>query len=150
MIKKVISGGQCGADQIGLEVATTLGIPTGGWAPHGWRTEEGPAPWLAEYGLYEHPQRDYVNRTRENVHDADATLLFGDMSSAGSAMTIRACKEFCRPYLTNPTASEIRALIKKYGVEVVNIAGNRASKLPEDAAHTMREVLFDALYEDAR
>ena len=42
MIKKIISGGQTGADQIGLEVALSLGIPTGGTAPKGFITETGP------------------------------------------------------------------------------------------------------------
>ena len=33
MIKKIISGGQTGADQAALDVAIKLGIPHGGWIP---------------------------------------------------------------------------------------------------------------------
>ena len=44
----IISGGQTGADQAGLLAAQALGLQTGGWAPHGWRTDAGPAPWLAD------------------------------------------------------------------------------------------------------
>jgi hypothetical protein len=35
MIKKIISGGQTGADQAGLDVAVELNIPHGGWIPKG-------------------------------------------------------------------------------------------------------------------
>lgn len=41
MIEKIVSGGQTGADQGGLEAAEELGIPTGGWAPAGYYTEQG-------------------------------------------------------------------------------------------------------------
>jgi hypothetical protein len=40
MSKKIISGGQTGADQAGLDVAIELGIPHGGWIPKGRKTEE--------------------------------------------------------------------------------------------------------------
>jgi hypothetical protein len=33
--------------------ARACGIPTGRWAPRGWLTEAGPAPWLADWGLVE-------------------------------------------------------------------------------------------------
>ncbi len=39
MIKKIISGGQTGADQAALDVAIKLGIPHGGWIPKGRLTE---------------------------------------------------------------------------------------------------------------
>jgi Circularly permutated YpsA SLOG family len=38
LLKKIISGGQTGADQAGLRTAKRLGIETGGWMPQGWRT----------------------------------------------------------------------------------------------------------------
>ena len=55
-LRKVVSGGQTGADQAGLRAARAAGIETGGWAPKGWETEEGPAPWLSDYGLKECPR----------------------------------------------------------------------------------------------
>jgi len=42
----VVSGGQTGVDQAALRAARASGIATGGWAPKGWATEAGPAPWL--------------------------------------------------------------------------------------------------------
>jgi ribosomal protein L33 len=41
MLKKIISGGQTGADQAALDVAINLGIPHGGWIPKGRKTEKG-------------------------------------------------------------------------------------------------------------
>ena len=51
-LERVISGGQTGIDQLGLEVARSLGTPTGGVAPKGYLTESGPNSSLREwYGL---------------------------------------------------------------------------------------------------
>ena len=41
MIRKIISGGQTGADLAALDVAVKLGIPHGGWIPKGRITEKG-------------------------------------------------------------------------------------------------------------
>lgn len=62
MIERVISGGQTGADQAALRAARACGIPTGGWAPRGWLTEDGPSLWLAEWGLVEMPGREKLRR----------------------------------------------------------------------------------------
>jgi hypothetical protein len=37
MIKKIISGGQTGADRAALDVAIMYNIPHGGWIPEGLR-----------------------------------------------------------------------------------------------------------------
>jgi hypothetical protein len=42
MIKKIISGGQTGADRAALDVAIKLNIPHGGWVPKGRLAEDGP------------------------------------------------------------------------------------------------------------
>lgn len=52
-LTKIISGGQTGVDQAALRAARDLGITTSGTAPLGWITEDGPAPWLADFGLIE-------------------------------------------------------------------------------------------------
>ena len=44
MIKKIISGGQTGADLAALDTAIKLRIPHGGWIPKDRITEEGPLP----------------------------------------------------------------------------------------------------------
>ena len=48
MLKKIISGGQTGADREALETARDLGIETGGFVPKGWLTEDGP-----DYSLHD-------------------------------------------------------------------------------------------------
>ena len=42
MIRKIISGGQTGADRSALDVALKLEIPHGGWIPKGRLAEDGP------------------------------------------------------------------------------------------------------------
>ena len=41
MVKKIVSGGQKGADQAALDIAIKLKISHGGWIPKGWLTENG-------------------------------------------------------------------------------------------------------------
>lgn len=86
---KVISGGQSGVDQAALRSARACGLATGGLVPKGWLTEEGPAPWLSDYGLTEHTSPDYSPRTRANVDDAHATLIIAPREplTGGTRMT---------------------------------------------------------------
>jgi Circularly permutated YpsA SLOG family len=53
VIEKVVTSSQGRADQAGLHAARAAGIAIGGFAPKGWATEAGAAPWLAEFGLVE-------------------------------------------------------------------------------------------------
>ena len=65
--EKIISGGQTGADMGALLAARELGIPTGGVAPKGWLTENGPQEeLLRNFGLIE---------CEEDVRDLSITLL---------------------------------------------------------------------------
>jgi hypothetical protein len=58
MLKKIISGGQTGADQAALDVAIKLGISHGGWIPKGRITEKGTLPH--KYLLQEMPDDNYA------------------------------------------------------------------------------------------
>src|SRR3954468_15967071 len=98
-LRRVVSGGQTGADQAGLRAAKAAGIETGGWAPLGWETEEGPAPWLAAFGLKACPKKGYPARTEENARDSDGTLWFGSTDSTGYRATIAACRKHGKSYL---------------------------------------------------
>ena len=73
MLKKIISGGQTGADRAALDVAIKLSIPHGGWIPKGRLTEEGRLP--QRYQLQEMPTESYPLRTEQNVIDSDGTLI---------------------------------------------------------------------------
>jgi hypothetical protein len=48
VLEKIISNGQTGLDQAGWRAARAAGIPTGGWMPKGFLTEDGPHPEFAE------------------------------------------------------------------------------------------------------
>ena len=131
MLEKIISGGQTGADQGGLEAARTVRIETGGTAPKDYMTEDGPDPSLRDrYGLREHSSGDYRARTEANVLDADGTVLFGNVFSAGSLLTRSLCRKHRKPILENPTPEELRRWIEKNNIQVLNVAGNRESKNP--------------------
>ena len=143
MIKKVISGGQTGADMGGLFGAHTHpGTKTGGWAPKGFLTEAGPKKILgSKYKLKETKSPTYSPRTKQNVLGSDGTLIFGDTQSAGSRLTIRLCHRHNRPvkrirYSQENRRSPLREIpgimkwVKHNNIETLNIAGNRESKNP--------------------
>ena len=46
MIKKIVSGGQTGADRAGVNAAMEMGIEYGGWFPKGRMAENGKIPTL--------------------------------------------------------------------------------------------------------
>jgi hypothetical protein len=132
----IISGGQTGADQAALLAAKSLGIPTTGYAPHGWRTEKGPAPWLETlYGLMEHPDGDYLSRTEENVRMSDGTVIFGNRSR-GSNRTEEFCRVIGKPclwlkeYQNGTSHTQFRIWMNNHRIKVLNVAGNRESRSP--------------------
>ncbi len=150
MLRKIISGGQTGADQGGLEAALTLGLETGGKVPHGFKTEDGSAPELGpKYGLEELASEEYPPRTRYNVVDSDATVIFGHTSETGSRMTKRMCEESHKPCLIieefdGDGLDLIRSFVGIYKVETLNVAGNRESKFP-GLQRKVRNYLVQAL-----
>lgn len=129
-VTKIISGGQTGADQAGLYAAKQLGLATGGWAPKGWRTETGSNPSLKDFGLIQASSEHYPYRTRFNVADSDGTVIFGDVESSGSKLTIGCCRIEDRPFIVNPTADELQQWCEDNNIETLNVAGNRESANP--------------------
>jgi Circularly permutated YpsA SLOG family len=138
MLNKIISGGQTGADQAALDAAIKLGIPHGGWIPKGRPTENGKLP--DKYKLKEMPTKSYPKRTEQNVIDSDGTLIIthGKLTG-GSKLTQKVAKKHNRPCLhinLNETllfiaSSKINSWIIEHGIEVLNVAGSRASKDPK-------------------
>ena len=141
---RIISGGQTGADQGGLEAGRDLGLETGGWAPKGWLTETGPQHKLLEgFGLSMCKVPGYPARTLQNVLEADLTVIFG-RGGGGSSLTMRYCMLYGKPYLVNPSAEELCALIGLHDAKILNVAGNRESRNPGIQRH-VREFLKEAL-----
>ena len=138
----VRSGGQLGADLGFLRGAKAAGAITAGWCPDGWKTEAGPMPSLADFGLRETPSDGYTQRTSWNVEDAQVTIVFGDHTSRGSALTIECCEHHGRPILRIPwdplkpvepsdqRVAAIVAWLQKHKATHINGAGNRESVAP--------------------
>ena len=131
-LRRIISGGQTGADYGGLLAAEDLGLETGGTAPHGFWTEDGQNLELRDrFGLAECESPAIPARTVQNVTDADATVLFSrDVRSPGSRLTINTCRRLGKPLVTNPSPSVLREFLRDTGAEVLNVAGNRESVSP--------------------
>lgn len=134
--RKIVSGGQTGADRAALDFALSHGVAHGGWCPLGRLAEDGVLP--KKYRLNETPSPDYAQRTEWNVRDSDATLIFSVSSqlSGGSLMTWEFARQGNKPVLHVSRQSlfdpveETDAFLQKHQPEVLNIAGPRASKEP--------------------
>ena len=83
-LKKIVSGGQTGADIAGIDAAIAYKTPYGGWLPKGWLTEDGPLS--AEYQLQEMPTASYPKRTAQNVIDSDGTVILTHGSLTGGSL----------------------------------------------------------------
>jgi len=152
----VISGGQTGADQGGLLAAQDLRIPTGGTAPHGWLTEDGPQErLLRSFGLMECSEPGYPARTKANVLSADATLLVGQYRTGGTALTVKIARGANKPVFhvayggrsmlpSDERIAEVREWLGRYQVHTLNVAGDRESQSPGIQAFT-RAFLVGAL-----
>lgn len=144
----IISGGQTGVDQIALAVARELGLKTGGWAPMGYLTEDGPNPsLLTSYGLREHSKPGYPGRTEANVRDSDMTFIFTNeiQLGTGSKLTVRLCDKYNKPYYINPHLEDINLSKKNI---TINIAGARGSRLPNahQISANIKTLLIELIY----
>jgi hypothetical protein len=138
MLKKIISGGQIGADQAALDAAIKYNFPHGGWIQKGRKTEDGILPY--EYKLKELKSGAHPNYTERNVINSDGTLIIshGELKG-GSALPKKLAKKHKRPCLQidlneTPTfiaASKINSWIIEHNIEILNVAGSRASKDPK-------------------
>lgn len=132
---KIVSGGQTGADQAGLDFALQHGIPHGGWCPKGRINENGVIPDC--YHLMETESSDYDERTERNVIDADATVVFSlsEILTGASKLTHELAKKHHKPCLpihgkrVNP-GKALSEFLRRHSIRVLNVAGPRASTEP--------------------
>jgi hypothetical protein len=132
-LRKVISGGQTGADQAGWRAARRFGLQTGGAMPLGFLTEDGPRPDFADdFGAVQHPSPQYPPRTRVNATAADATIWFGSGDSRGRACTLKHAGRFLAEIAFEEQwdPGHVAGLIASNGVAILNVAGNRESSSP--------------------
>lgn len=134
IVARIVSGGQTGVDRAALDVAISLAIPCGGWAPQGRRAEDGPIP--CRYPMQETKSRAYAQRTQRNVEDSDATLILcRGRPSGGTALTVACAAALGRPHRVvdlqgAPDPAMIRKWLCDHAVAVLNIAGPRESTSP--------------------
>ncbi|MBS3759388.1 MAG: putative molybdenum carrier protein [Desulfobacterales bacterium] len=134
-VKKIISGAQTGADRAALDFAIEYELPYGGWVPAGRKAEDGVIP--DHYSVWEMASGDYQERTEWNVMDSEGTLILshGELTG-GSLLTRELAEKHGRPCLHIDfsrtlgfdAAIDINDWISEHGIEVLNIAGPRASK----------------------
>lgn len=130
ILKKVISGGQRGADQGGLAAAKDMGLITGGWVPYGWKTLNGSMPMLEKLGCKQHTSPNYKPRTFKNVKESDGTIrLAYDFNSPGERCTLKAIEFYGKPHydidLNDPDfIFDVTDWINKHHIAVLNVAGN--------------------------
>ena len=146
MVEQVISGFQTGGDRGGSYAGEACGLMLGGWVPLGRRADDGPISLelMQRFSLKEHPSSAYPPRTEQNVRMADATVLFGNMSSPGCKLTIKLCKLHGKWFKENPTVDELRSMLCNSWalVRVLNVAGNRERTNPG-----IYQLTFDTLVE---
>jgi hypothetical protein len=137
MIKKIISGGQTGADRAALDIAIKFNIPHGGCIPKGRIAKDGPLP--DKYQLQEMPTSSYPKRTEQNVIDSDGTLIFSRGAPTGGTdytrkMVLKHKKQLLHIDLNHRTSYDAAYLILPWielqHVKILNVAGPRASKDP--------------------
>ena len=137
-LRKIVSGGQTGADQGALSACVQAGFPYGGWIPKGRRTEKGKVP--ARYRLRQHWSRHYPPRTEKNVVDSDGTIIFTyGKPDGGSLLTIEFAKKHGKPCLkvdlNRPLSANVDRIVRWVRRRlpdgaVLNVAGSRRSKAP--------------------
>lgn len=134
-LKKIISGGQVGANQAALDAAIKYTFPHGGWIQKGRKTKSGVLPH--KYRLEEMSVSGYKERIEQNVISSDGMVIIsrGDLSG-GAAYAQQMTNRHNRPCLqidlhVTPVfiaASKINTWILNNSIEVLNVTGSRTSE----------------------
>lgn len=133
----IVSGGQSGVDRGALDAALALNAPCGGWCPEGRQSEDGVIDF--RYPLTILPGAGYLERTRQNVIDSDATLIINHGGLSGDTLyTLECCDDMDKPVLviqarrqsTEACVRAAREFVSDNGILVLNVAGPRASEWP--------------------
>jgi hypothetical protein len=142
MLRKIMSGGQTGADRAGLDFAIETGLEHGGYVPRGRKAEDGRID--DRYNLVELSTSSYPARTRRNIKESDGTVIFSleCLLSGGTKLTQDYANKLGKPVLHiyntrkaqifNPDSLrlELTDFLRSNKIEVLNVAGPRESKEP--------------------
>ncbi len=142
---KIISGGQTGVDRAALDAAIAQGVDVGGWCPEGRMAEDGPIP--AYYPLQVLPGAGYRKRTERNVINSDGTaIIYFSELSGGTKLTLNFCVKHGKPYVllcgemldVASATSKLIAFVTRHDIQILNVAGPRASGEPRAYPYTKR------------
>jgi hypothetical protein len=143
-IRKIISGGQTGADRAAFYFALENKIEIGGFVPKNRAAEDGRIS--EKYpNLVETETENPAQRTELNVISADATLIFshGELKG-GSKLTKELAEKHRKPFLhvdfseltIDRAVEKTKIRLASIDGESLNIAGARASEDAEIYAKT--------------
>jgi hypothetical protein len=144
---KIISGGQTGVDRAALDVALKHGIDCGGWCPAGRLAEDGQIP--DRYPVKELKKGGTEERTRQNVHDSDGTVvIYFHELEGGTAYTVGCCIEHRQPYRLidaaryspEDAATLMVHFVREDKIDILNVAGPRESEWAGGYAYTSRAI----------
>jgi hypothetical protein len=130
-LKKIISGGQIGAERAALDIAKWILISHGGWVPKGRiPVERNSDP--NKYKMMEMDTTSYSKCSEQNVIDSDGTLLLSHGKLTGrSDFTRKMAIKHSKPWLHidlnqtahSPVSEKIAEFLKQYRIEVLNVSG---------------------------
>lgn len=135
--KKIISGGQTGADRAALDFALENEIEIGGFVPKNRLAEDGRIS--KKYpNLIETETQKYAERTELNVKISDAILIFSHgYLAGGSKLTAEFAEKYQKPFLhvdfaaltmEQAAVEKARKWLEETKFEILNVAGSRASE----------------------
>jgi hypothetical protein len=135
MIKKIISGGQTGAEQAALDAAIQCHIPYDGWIQKGRLTEAGRLP--NKYKLTGMPTDSYAKKAEQNIIDSDGTLIISHGNLTGEPKHAqKKAEKHKKPFLhidlERVNAFQAAHVVKKWAsdnfIETLNVSGPSVSE----------------------
>lgn len=82
-----------------------------------------------------------IEVARDLGFETRGTAIFCNLGSPGSRSTIRFCATNHKPYIANPNAASLVRFIRSHRIGVLNVTGNRASRLTPQQTATIHSVL---------
>ena len=152
MLKKIISGGQSGAEIAALDVAINFSIHYSGWVPKGRIAEDGPIS--NKYQLNEMPVTSYSKKTEQNVLHADSSIIIShDPLSGSCSFTKKVAMKHGLPWIhvdlsgvsIFQAALFILKWIEKNNIKILNVTGPKASQdhnIYEDVTNVLEAVIL--------
>ena len=145
---KVISGGQTGIDILGVTLARDKGIETGGtigYVNNQYVIEYDDGIDRDAFNFHKVPCTYYPYRTEQNVINSDGTVYFTTKADGpGYWCTKKNAEKHKKPFLVNPEDSAVLLkFIKEHNIHVLNIAGNRGSRLSQESLRQAALILTE-------